>query len=94
MERNRRSLAVVVLVSALGITGCGGSHDDAPRLRIEVLATRPHDQRAFTEGLAIDGTVLYEGTAVRARRPCAAPISAPGPNSPASICPPRCSVKV
>ncbi|WP_433196037.1 glutaminyl-peptide cyclotransferase [Nocardia sp. CA-107356] len=62
MERNRRSLAVVVLVSLLGITGCGGSGDDPPRLRIEVIGTRPHDVKAFTEGLEVDGTVLYEGT--------------------------------
>jgi glutamine cyclotransferase len=62
MERNRRSLAVVVLVSLLGITGCGGSDDVPPRLRIEVVGTRPHDPRAFTEGLEVDGTVLYEST--------------------------------
>ncbi|MFE9321185.1 glutaminyl-peptide cyclotransferase [Nocardia sp. NPDC052278] len=62
MERNRRSLAVVVLVSLLGITGCGGSDDDLPRLHIEVVGTRPHDPRAFTEGLEVDGTVLYEAT--------------------------------
>ncbi|MEV6340142.1 glutaminyl-peptide cyclotransferase [Nocardia vinacea] len=62
MERNRRSLAVVVLVSLLGITGCGGSDDDPPRLHIEVVGTRPHDPRAFTEGLEVDGTVLYEAT--------------------------------
>ncbi|WP_062988254.1 glutaminyl-peptide cyclotransferase [Nocardia anaemiae] len=62
MERNRRSLAVVVLVSMLGITGCGASDDDSPRLHIEVVGTRPHDPRAFTEGLEVDGNVLYEGT--------------------------------
>ena len=55
-------MAVVVLVSLLGITGCGGSDDDSPRLHIEVVGTRPHDARAFTEGLEIDGAVLYEGT--------------------------------
>ncbi len=62
MERNLRSLAVVVLVSLLGITGCGGSDSDPPRLHIELVGTRPHDPRAFTEGLEVDGTVLYEGT--------------------------------
>ncbi|WP_433713318.1 glutaminyl-peptide cyclotransferase [Nocardia sp. CA-084685] len=62
MERNRRSLAVVVLVSLLGITGCGDSDNDVPRLHIEVVGTRPHDPRAFTEGLEVDGNVLYEGT--------------------------------
>ncbi|MEV4127695.1 glutaminyl-peptide cyclotransferase [Nocardia sp. NPDC049707] len=62
MKRNRRSLAIVVLVSLLGTTGCGSSGDDPPRLRIEVVGTRPHDPRAFTEGLEVDGTVLYEST--------------------------------
>ncbi|MEU0501905.1 glutaminyl-peptide cyclotransferase [Nocardia sp. NPDC005998] len=62
MERNRRSLAVIVLISLLGLTGCRGSGDDPPRLRIEVVDTRPHDPRAFTEGLEVDGTVLYEST--------------------------------
>jgi glutaminyl-peptide cyclotransferase len=62
MERNRGSLAVVVLVSLLGITGCGGVDNDLPRLHIEVVGTRPHDPQAFTQGLEIDGTVLYEGT--------------------------------
>jgi glutamine cyclotransferase len=27
-----------------------------------VVATRPHDRAAFTEGLEVDGTVLYEST--------------------------------
>ncbi|MEV4237253.1 MULTISPECIES: glutaminyl-peptide cyclotransferase [unclassified Nocardia] len=62
MECNRRSLAVVVLVSLLGITGCGGSDDAVPRLHIEVVGTRPHDPRAFTEGLEVAGNVLYEST--------------------------------
>lgn len=55
-------MAVIVLVSLLGITGCGGSGDDPPRLHIEVVGTRPHDPRAFTQGLEVDGTVLYEST--------------------------------
>lgn len=55
-------MAVVVLISLLGLTGCRGSGDDPPRLRIEVVGTRPHDPRAFTEGLEVDGTVLYEST--------------------------------
>ena len=32
------------------------------RLRADVLETRPHDPEAFTQGLELDGDVLYEGT--------------------------------
>ncbi|MFD0361570.1 glutaminyl-peptide cyclotransferase [Nocardia sp. GCM10030253] len=62
MERNRRSLAVAVLVSLLASTGCGGADDQPQRLKIEVIGTRPHDPTAFTQGLEIDGNVRYEGT--------------------------------
>jgi glutaminyl-peptide cyclotransferase len=31
-------------------------------MRAEVVATLPHDTSAFTEGLELDGGVLYEGT--------------------------------
>ncbi|WP_406236026.1 glutaminyl-peptide cyclotransferase [Nocardia sp. NBC_01009] len=62
MERNRRSLAVAVLVSLLASTGCGSADDQPQRMKIEVIGTRPHDPSAFTQGLDIDGNVLYEGT--------------------------------
>lgn len=62
MTRTRRSLAVTVLVSLLFAAGCGQDDGDVPRLRAEVVATRPHDPAAFTQGLEVDGSVLYEGT--------------------------------
>ncbi|WP_159843312.1 glutaminyl-peptide cyclotransferase [Nocardia sp. CY41] len=62
MERNRRALAIGVLVGLLVVGGCGGVADPAPRMNIEVLGTRPHDPKAFTQGLEVDGDVLYEGT--------------------------------
>lgn len=62
MERNRRALAISVLVGLLILGGCGGVADQAPRMNIEVLGTRPHDTKAFTQGLEIDGDVLFEGT--------------------------------
>ncbi|MEV0295860.1 glutaminyl-peptide cyclotransferase [Nocardia sp. NPDC050710] len=62
MERNRRSLAVSVLICLLAATGCGGADEEPTQLRIEVIGTRPHDATAFTQGLEIDGGVLYEGT--------------------------------
>lgn len=54
-------MASVVLALAATTTGCTSS-DNTPKLRAEVVATRPHDVAAFTEGLEIDGPVLYEGT--------------------------------
>jgi glutaminyl-peptide cyclotransferase len=68
MKRNPRALAaigLILLAAALpATTGCGDSDDsgNTPRLRVQVLSTRPHDTTAFTEGLEIDGNVLYEGT--------------------------------
>ncbi len=55
-------MAVTVLVSMLALTGCSSTDDAVPRLKIEVIDTRPHDPTAFTEGLEIHGDVLYEGT--------------------------------
>lgn len=34
------------------------------RLRVKVLSTRPHDPAAYTQGLLIDGSVLYESTGI------------------------------
>lgn len=66
MERTRRSLAVGVLVCLLSLSGCGSpfsdADDDIPLMQIELIGTRPHDPKAFTQGLVIDGAVLYEGT--------------------------------
>ncbi len=45
----------------LSVTGCD-TGSDAPRYRVEVVGTRPHDRTAFTEGLEVDGPVLYEST--------------------------------
>ncbi|AYF73380.1 glutaminyl-peptide cyclotransferase [Nocardia yunnanensis] len=68
MERKRRApvaavtitLAVAVAAAA-AVTGCTSS-DNTPKWRVEVIATRPHDPGAFTEGLEADGSVLYEST--------------------------------
>jgi len=42
-------------VSVLGLPA-------APNLTFKVINTYPHDRAAFTEGLVMDGGVLYEGT--------------------------------
>ncbi|WP_067723086.1 glutaminyl-peptide cyclotransferase [Nocardia yamanashiensis] len=69
MECKRRAPVVsvmIVLSTVVGLGGassaCGRETDDTPRLRVEVVATRPHDTAAFTEGLEVDGDVLYEST--------------------------------
>ncbi|WP_097246766.1 glutaminyl-peptide cyclotransferase [Nocardia amikacinitolerans] len=67
MERNRRALAIGVLVGLLATCGCAADEPDPPRLRIEVVGTRPHDTEAFTQGLEVHGDVLYEGTGLRGR---------------------------
>ncbi|MBF6062211.1 glutaminyl-peptide cyclotransferase [Nocardia terpenica] len=53
--------AVLAAAGAAAVTGCD-RRDDTPRERVEVIGARPHDRAAFTEGLEVDGTVLYEGT--------------------------------
>ncbi|MCP2259523.1 Glutamine cyclotransferase [Streptoalloteichus tenebrarius] len=55
---------VVLLTGLLALTACGGvAGADAPaRLRVDVLATLPHDRSAFTQGLELADGVLYEGT--------------------------------
>ncbi|MGV9413011.1 glutaminyl-peptide cyclotransferase [Nocardia sp. NPDC003693] len=73
MERKRHapvaSVPVTVAVAAAlaaTTTGCSDP-GDTPSLRVEVVSTRPHDTAAFTEGLEVDGTVLYEGTGLSGR---------------------------
>src|SRR5262249_23213453 len=54
-------LAVPVCVA---LAACGSSTPSAPptNMRVQVLATMQHDTSAFTEGLEMDGNVLYEST--------------------------------
>ncbi|MBF6332550.1 glutaminyl-peptide cyclotransferase [Nocardia transvalensis] len=71
MKRKRRAWAAAALillatVASATASGCGDA-DDTPRWRVEVVATRPHDRTAFTEGLEVDGTVLYESTGLEGR---------------------------
>ncbi|MBF6356000.1 glutaminyl-peptide cyclotransferase [Nocardia higoensis] len=67
MERTLRASAAGVLVGALVAAGCGQPADPAPRLRVEVVGTRPHDREAFTQGLEVVGGVLYESTGLTGR---------------------------
>ncbi|HLS76230.1 MAG TPA: glutaminyl-peptide cyclotransferase [Nocardia sp.] len=67
MERTLRASAAGVLVGALVAAGCGQPQDPAPRLRVEVVSTRPHDRTAFTQGLEVVDGVLYESTGLKGR---------------------------
>ncbi|MFE9581945.1 glutaminyl-peptide cyclotransferase [Nocardia sp. NPDC006044] len=62
MKRNRQTLAIGVLVGLVIWGGCAAADDASPAMNVEVVATRSHDPRAFTQGLEIDGDILYEGT--------------------------------
>ncbi|MFE3029779.1 glutaminyl-peptide cyclotransferase [Nocardia tengchongensis] len=73
MERKHRApvaAVTITLSTALAlagtISGCT-SADNTPKWRAEVVATRPHDPGAFTEGLEADGSVLYESTGLNGR---------------------------
>lgn len=59
-----RTSAALLLVVACLLTACTDRTPDAPRLRLVVVATHRHDPAAFTEGLEIDGSTLYEGTGI------------------------------
>ncbi|MFE9643724.1 glutaminyl-peptide cyclotransferase [Streptomyces sp. NPDC006365] len=41
--------------------------DDVEQLRVEVLEDLPHDPQAFTQGLEMAGSTLYEGTGLAGR---------------------------
>ncbi|MDN5915445.1 MAG: glutaminyl-peptide cyclotransferase [Pseudonocardia sp.] len=68
-RRSLRAAAAVLLVAA-GLTACGTAPDPAgsvPAPRPVVLAEIAHDPSAFTQGLELDGGILYEGTGLEGR---------------------------
>ncbi|WP_328390609.1 glutaminyl-peptide cyclotransferase [Nocardia sp. NBC_00416] len=62
MKHTRRTWVGAALVCLLAAAACRDADDAVPRLTADVLATHPHDLGAFTQGLEIDGDVLYEST--------------------------------
>ncbi|MEU5840712.1 glutaminyl-peptide cyclotransferase [Rhodococcus sp. NPDC047139] len=68
MSRHRFATAVAVTATVCAtIAGCGSElvaepGPPAAELRVEVVATHPHDPEAFTQGLEIDEGELLEGT--------------------------------
>ncbi|MTD56647.1 glutaminyl-peptide cyclotransferase [Amycolatopsis pithecellobii] len=66
-----RLLVSFVLALVTALTACAASAPQAPgsvpRLRVQVVATLPHDTSAFTEGLELADGLLYEGTGLSGR---------------------------
>ncbi|NQU22139.1 MAG: glutaminyl-peptide cyclotransferase [Candidatus Nealsonbacteria bacterium] len=66
MKRRRQHTGstIVVLTSICWTLAAprADAADAPPVYGYEVVATYPHDRRAFCQGLAIEGDVLYEGT--------------------------------
>jgi glutaminyl-peptide cyclotransferase len=56
-------VVAVVSVTLGWLAGCGSPQPPrAQPLRVQVLATTPHDPTMFTQGLEIDNGLLYEGS--------------------------------
>jgi glutamine cyclotransferase len=61
------------LLATLATAACGAPSAQAPArqdvaaLRVEVVARYPHDPAAFTQGLVLDGTRLFESTGLVGR---------------------------
>jgi glutamine cyclotransferase len=55
-------LVGVVLVGACTTAAPPSGGAPSSQLKVQVLASTPHDPAAFTEGLELSGGVLYEGT--------------------------------
>lgn len=53
--------------AAPGIRATAGGSASPERLRVKVLKVLPHDPQAFTQGLEMAGSTLYEGTGLSGR---------------------------
>lgn len=71
-RRTKRGIFLGVAVVAAAIAALAwwsragaiipAAQDQARQMRVEVIASYPHDRGAFTQGLLYDGGVLYEST--------------------------------
>ncbi|HEY6424934.1 MAG TPA: glutaminyl-peptide cyclotransferase [Pseudonocardiaceae bacterium] len=50
------------MLTAAGLAGCTTQRSASQQLRVQILATLPHDNTMYTEGLEIHDGVLYEGS--------------------------------
>ena len=63
-----RTVAAVLVVACASACSAGRVRDTAiENWRVEVVTTLPHDPALFTEGLELDGTVLYESSGLYGR---------------------------
>jgi glutaminyl-peptide cyclotransferase len=72
LKRSAETAALLAALAWLSIAACGGASDSsstptpggptAVRKRVEVVASHPHDRRAFTQGLLLHGGSLFEST--------------------------------
>ncbi|MGH8922298.1 MAG: glutaminyl-peptide cyclotransferase [Actinomycetes bacterium] len=56
---------IAAVIATVALAGCGqlfSRQSAAQQLRVEVLATLPHDPTMYTQGLEIRNGVLYEGS--------------------------------
>jgi len=62
-------LSLVVTLNGVLLPSCTdvASCDGVPVYGYKVVATYPHDRRAYTQGLAVDKDGLYEGTGLHGR---------------------------
>lgn len=56
------AVAAVTLAVTMLLAGCGTEQSTVESLRVQVLATLPHDETMYTQGLEIADGVLYEGS--------------------------------
>jgi glutaminyl-peptide cyclotransferase len=64
--RATSTLAAVAVAAGLATTGRAAG-EPVRALGVEVVRSSPHDRRAFTEGLVLDGARLYESTGLYGR---------------------------
>lgn len=60
-----RTVWILGLAASLSVAGCGPGQPPAPSAGtapVTVLATHSHDRAAFTQGLFVEGNLLYEST--------------------------------
>lgn len=58
-------LIIIICAYGVGISNAAAAAKPPLTYRCRIVNSYPHDQRAFTQGLAFEGGVLYEGTGLK-----------------------------